>query len=57
MSGPSWLDELCARIVERLQRVEGIEAIALGGSQARDTARPTQTSILGSITIPTRHFL
>jgi len=40
VSGPSWLDEICGRIIERLQPVEGIEAIALEGSQARDTARP-----------------
>jgi predicted nucleotidyltransferase len=47
MSGPSWLDEICARIVERLQRVEGIEAIALGGSQARDAARPDSDVDIG----------
>lgn len=47
MSGPSWLDEICGRIVERLQRVEGIEAIALGGSRARDTARPDSDADIG----------
>jgi predicted nucleotidyltransferase len=35
------------RIVERLQRVEGIEAIALGGSQARDAARPDSDVDIG----------
>jgi predicted nucleotidyltransferase len=39
VSGRSWLDELCSRIVARLKRVEGVEAIALGGSRARGTAR------------------
>ena len=47
MSIPSWLDEICARIVERLQRVDGIEAIALGGSQARGTPRPDSDVDIG----------
>ena len=47
MSGSSWLDELCTQIVERLQHVEGVEAIALGGSQSRGTARPDSDVDIG----------
>lgn len=36
----AWLESLCARIVERLKSIHGIEAVVLGGSQARGTARP-----------------
>jgi len=37
---PDWLNELCERIAARLARVDGIEAIALGGSWVRGAARP-----------------
>ncbi len=37
---PQWLSALCERIAARLVRVEGIEAIALGGSWVRGVARP-----------------
>jgi hypothetical protein len=56
VSRPSWLDEICARIVERLQRVEGIEAIALGGSQARGTARPDSDVDIGLYYDPDASF-
>jgi hypothetical protein len=34
-----WVDEICGRVVERLSPIEGIKALALGGSRARGTAR------------------
>lgn len=37
---PQWLSALCERIAARLDRVAGIEAIALGGSWVRGAARP-----------------
>lgn len=37
---PPWLGELCERVVARLRSIDGIAAIALGGSHARGTARP-----------------
>lgn len=39
-AGQNWLDSICARVVGRLKAIDGIEAIVLGGSQARGTARP-----------------
>jgi predicted nucleotidyltransferase len=37
---PQWLRALCERVAARLIRVQGIEAIALGGSWVRGVARP-----------------
>jgi Nucleotidyltransferase domain len=34
-----WVDEICRRVVVRLSRIEGIRALALGGSRARGSAR------------------
>jgi predicted nucleotidyltransferase len=36
---PAWVREICERVVARLAAVKGIRAVALGGSQARGTAR------------------
>lgn len=44
---PPWLDELCGRIVARLRTIDGIEAVALGGSHARGTARPDSDVDIG----------
>lgn len=44
---PQWLQELCERIAARLSRIDGIEAIVLGGSWARGTARPDSDVDLG----------
>jgi len=41
------VDEICARVAARLARIEGIEAIALGGSRARGTARDDSDIDLG----------
>src|SRR5690242_14383563 len=35
----SWVEEICKRVVARLGSLNGIRAIALGGSRARGTAR------------------
>jgi predicted nucleotidyltransferase len=37
---PAWIDELCRPLVERLCSIDGVEALVLGGSQARGTAWP-----------------
>ena len=42
-----WVDEICRRVAARLARVEGIKAIALGGSRARGTAREDSDLDLG----------
>lgn len=36
---PSWVSEVCERVVARLAVIDGIWAVALGGSRARGTAR------------------
>ena len=38
-NNPVWVNAICQRVAARLAALEGIEAIALGGSRARDTAR------------------
>lgn len=35
----AWVDEICERVAARLAAIEGIKAVALGGSRARGTAR------------------
>jgi predicted nucleotidyltransferase len=37
---PAWIDELCRPLVDRLCSIDGVEALVLGGSQARGTAWP-----------------
>lgn len=36
---PEWVRDICERVVSRLASVDGIRAVALGGSRARGTAR------------------
>jgi predicted nucleotidyltransferase len=36
---PAWLSEICERVAARLAAIEGIRAVALGGSRARGTER------------------
>jgi predicted nucleotidyltransferase len=35
----TWVDEICGQVAARLTPIEGIKAVALGGSRARGTAR------------------
>jgi predicted nucleotidyltransferase len=37
---PQWLSDVCSRVVARVRAIDGIAAIALGGSHSRGTARP-----------------
>ncbi len=53
---PEWLEELCQRITARLSAIGGIEAIALGGSWARGTARPDSDVDLGLFYDPDAAF-
>jgi len=36
---PTWVSEICERVVARLAAIKAIRAVALGGSRARGTAR------------------
>jgi predicted nucleotidyltransferase len=36
---PAWVNEICERVAARLATIEGVRAVALGGSRARGTAR------------------
>jgi predicted nucleotidyltransferase len=36
---PSWVRQICERVIPRLVRIDAIRAVALGGSRARGTAR------------------
>jgi len=38
-NNPAWVSEICERVVTRLAAIDGIRALALGGSRARNTAR------------------
>jgi hypothetical protein len=38
-NSPAWVNEICERVAARLASVDGIRAVALGGSRARGTAR------------------
>jgi len=38
-SAAPWVDEICKRVAARVAPLEGIKAVALGGSRARGTAR------------------
>lgn len=44
---PEKIRELCERVTARLRKVTGIEAVALGGSWSRGTARPDSDIDLG----------
>lgn len=44
---PSRIAEICERVAARLRKVEGIEAVALGGSWSRGTARVDSDIDLG----------
>ena len=41
-------NEILSELVEKLSRIEGVEAIALGGSYARGRARPDSDTDAGS---------
>ena len=43
----AWVDEICEQVVARLVPIEGIKAVALGGSRARGTAREDSDIDLG----------
>jgi len=38
-NNPAWVSEICERVVARVAAIDGIRAMALGGSRARNTAR------------------
>ena len=38
-NNPAWVSEICERVVARVAAIDGIRALALGGSRARNTAR------------------
>jgi len=38
-SETAWVSEICERAAARLAAIEGVRAVALGGSRARGTAR------------------
>jgi predicted nucleotidyltransferase len=38
-NNPAWVSEICERVVARVGAIDGIRALALGGSRARSTAR------------------
>jgi predicted nucleotidyltransferase len=44
---PSRIADICARVADRLSRIDGIEAVALGGSWSRGTARADSDIDLG----------
>jgi len=44
---PSHIDKICARVATRLSRIDRIEAVALGGSWSRRTARADSDIDLG----------
>jgi hypothetical protein len=44
---PTWVSEICKRVVARLAPIQGIRAVALGGSRARGTAREDSDIDLG----------
>jgi Nucleotidyltransferase domain len=44
---PAWVNEICERVAARLATIEGIKAVALGGSRARGTAREDSDIDLG----------
>jgi predicted nucleotidyltransferase len=52
----AWVDEICSRVVARLSPLEGIKALALGGSQARGTAREDSDVDLGLYYEPAEPF-
>jgi predicted nucleotidyltransferase len=54
---PTWVSETCARVVARLVAIEGIRAIALGGSRARGTAREDSDTDLGLYYDPSAPFM
>jgi predicted nucleotidyltransferase len=47
MAEERWLEDLCKRLVARLAPIDGIAAIALGGSRARCTAGPDSDVDIG----------
>jgi hypothetical protein len=44
---PKWILDLCDRVVAKLRDIDGIEAVALGGSWSRGTARADSDIDLG----------
>src|SRR6516162_5375801 len=44
---PAWVDETCRLVAARVAPIKGIQAIALGGSRARGTAREDSDIDLG----------
>ncbi len=53
---PTWVIEICERVVARLVAIEGIRAIALGGSRARGTAREDSDTDLAVYYYPSAPF-
>jgi predicted nucleotidyltransferase len=55
-NSPAWVNEICERVAARLASVDGIRAVALGGSRARGTAREDSDIDLALYYDPTAPF-
>ena len=55
-NSPAWVNEICERVAPRLVSVDGIRAVALGGSRARGTAREDSDIDLALYYDPTAPF-
>lgn len=53
---PRWVNEICERVAARLAAVDGVAAVALGGSRARGTAREDSDADLGLYYEPAAPF-